>query len=79
VSRLDLLPGKAWVYHFQAATNLATPAESRRLLGPPAATRSARLEVMVARKAQHQQVVLRIVTTPKDAQPVVDVELTLEA
>lgn len=34
---------------------------------------------MVARKAKHQQVVLRVVTTPKDAQPVVDVELALEA
>jgi hypothetical protein len=79
VPLLDLIPRKAGVDRFEAATDFATPAQSRRLLGPPAAARSARLEVMVAGKAQDQQVALRIVATPEDAQPVVDVELALRA
>ncbi len=34
---------------------------------------------MMAREAQHQQVVFRIIAAPKDAQTVMDVELALEA
>ena len=79
MARLDLLPGQAWVDDFEAAANLATPAQSRRLLGPPAAARGARLQVMMAREAQHEQVVLRIIAAPKDAQTVMNVELALEA
>lgn len=34
---------------------------------------------MVAREAQHQQVVFRIIATAEDAQSVMDVELAFEA
>ncbi len=73
---LDLIPGEAWIEGLEPAPRLAVPAQPGWLFRPAAAPGRAPPKVVMARKAQHHQVCRVVVAAAKDAEPVVDVELS---
>jgi len=73
----DLLPGEARIQLLQPAAEPAARAHHRRIFSPAPTAAGARLEVVMAGKAQHHQIGDRIVASADDAKPVVDVELPL--